>query len=104
MLKRFLQYYKPHRTLFWLDMTASLLVAVLGIVYPVITRAMLNDLIPNQKWQGILFAGLALLLIYLLRGLLNFFIQYQGHDGCQNAGHDAKRSVFSFGKAPVFLF
>ncbi|MBR2634185.1 MAG: ABC transporter ATP-binding protein [Clostridia bacterium] len=79
MLKRFLQYYKPHRTLFWLDMTASLLVAVLGIVYPVITRAMLNDLIPNQKWQGILFAGLALLLIYLLRGLLNFFIQYQGH-------------------------
>ena len=79
MLKRFLQYYKPHRTLFWLDMTASLLVAVLGIVYPVITRAMLNDLIPNQKWQGIFFAGLALLLIYLLRGLLNFFIQYQGH-------------------------
>lgn len=79
MLKRFLAYYKPHRLLFALDMLASLAVAVIGIVYPVITRHMLNDLIPNQKNRMIVICGIALLGVYLIRMLLNFFIQYYGH-------------------------
>ena len=79
MLKRFLAYYKPHRLLFALDMIASLAVAVIGIVYPMITRHMLNDLIPNQKHRMIVICGVALLGVYLIRMLLNFFIQYYGH-------------------------
>ena len=79
MLKRFLQYYKPHKKLFALDMGASLLVALIGIVYPIVTRRMLNDLIPNRNYRMILVFGLLLLLIYLARLLLNYFIQYQGH-------------------------
>ena len=79
MLKRFLRYYKPHKRLFCLDMAASLLVAISGIVYPVITRRMLNDLIPNREYRMIVFAGLGLLAIYLVRMGLNYFIQYQGH-------------------------
>ena len=79
MLKRFLAYYKPHRTLFALDMLASLTVALIGILYPMITRHMLNDLIPNEKYKMIVVAGLALLGVYLIRMLLNFFIQYYGH-------------------------
>ncbi len=79
MLKRFIAYYKPHKLLFSLDMGASLLVALIGILYPIITRAMLNDLIPNRNLQMIVLAGLFLLLLYILRMLLNYFIQYQGH-------------------------
>ena len=79
MLKRFLAYYKPHKLLFTLDMLASLAVALIGIVYPMITRHMLNDLIPNQKNRMIVICGIALLGVYLIRMLLNFFIQYYGH-------------------------
>lgn len=79
MLKRFLHYYKPHKKLFALDMGASLIVALISIVYPMITRTMLNDLIPNRNYRLILVFGLALLLIYVIRMLLNYFIQYQGH-------------------------
>ncbi len=79
MLKRFFAYYKPHKLMFALDMLASLLVAVIAIVYPIVTRKMLNDLIPNRKYQLIVAFGLALLGLYVLRLLLNFFIQYQGH-------------------------
>ena len=38
LLKKFLSYYGPHKLLFSLDMGASLLVALSGIVYPVVTR------------------------------------------------------------------
>ena len=79
LLKRFLSYYRPHKLLFSLDMGASLLVALSGIVYPVVTRTMLNDLIPNRQYRMIVIYGLTLLVIYLVRMGLNFFIQYKGH-------------------------
>ena len=61
MLKRFLSYYKPHRLIFTMDMLASLLVALIAIVYPIVTRHMLNDLIPNQKYRMIVIFGIVLL-------------------------------------------
>ncbi len=79
MLKRFIRYYRPHRLIFTLDMLAALLVALVGIVYPIITREMLNELIPDRAYRKIIFAGVGLLVLYLVRMGLNFFIQYYGH-------------------------
>ena len=79
MLKRFLSYYKPHKLIFTLDMLASLLVALVAIVYPIVTRTMLNDLIPNRNYRMIVVFGVGLLILYVVRMLLNFFIQYYGH-------------------------
>ena len=42
MLKRFLSYYKPHKKIFAMDMIASLLVSLIAIVYPILTREMLD--------------------------------------------------------------
>ncbi len=79
MLKRFLNYYKPHKKIFALDMCASFLLSLISIFYPIITRKMLNDLIPNRNFRMIIFLGLLLLGLYLVRMLLSYFIQYQGH-------------------------
>ena len=79
MLKKFLSYYKPHKKIFILDMLASLLVSSIGIVYPIITRSMINDLIPNKNLRMILICGISLMVLYLIKMGLNYFIQYQGH-------------------------
>ena len=79
MLKRFISYYKPHRLVFTLDMMAALAVALVGIVYPMITREMLNDLIPNRNYRMVIIFGVSLLALYIVRMLLNYFIQYYGH-------------------------
>lgn len=79
MIKRFIQYYKPHKRLFIMDMLASLMVSVFAIFYPILTRLMLNDLIPNRNYRMIVGAGLLMLGLYFLRMLLNYFIQYYGH-------------------------
>lgn len=62
-----------------LDLLASLTVAMVGIFYPIITRYMLNDFIPNKQYRAIIFFGALLLLLYVIRMMLNYFIQYQGH-------------------------
>ena len=79
MLKRFLAYYKPHKKIFILDMLASLMVALTAILYPVVTRTMLNELIPDRKYKMIIFFGVMLLAIYVIRMLLSYFVQYYGH-------------------------
>ena len=79
MLKRFISYYKPHKKIFLLDMGASLLVSLIAILYPMVTRKMLNDLIPNQNYRMIVIFGASLLILYAVRMGLNYFIQYQGH-------------------------
>lgn len=60
-------------------MGASLLISLIGIVYPMITRRMLNDLIPNRQYRLIVIFGIALLGVYIIRMLLNYFVQYYGH-------------------------
>ncbi len=79
LLKRFIVYYKPHIRVFILDMLASLAVAMIGIVYPIVTREMLNNLIPDRNYRMIVFFGILLLGLYFVRMLLNYFIQYYGH-------------------------
>ncbi|MBR0414872.1 MAG: ABC transporter ATP-binding protein [Clostridia bacterium] len=79
MLKRFLAYYKPHKLMFALDMAASVMISLLGMVYPVMTNKLLNDFIPNRAYRAILIAGGAVLLLYVVRALLRYFVQYYGH-------------------------
>lgn len=79
MLKRFLSYYKPHKKLFALDMLASLTVSLIGIAYPIVTRKMLNTLIPEKNYTMIIVAGVTVLGLYIAKMMLNYFIQYYGH-------------------------
>jgi len=79
MLKRFIAYYKPHKKLLVLDLLASLLISVIGMVYPVVTRNMLNDYIPNELYSAVIISGCVVLGLYILRMLLRYFVQYYGH-------------------------
>jgi len=79
MLKRFISYYKPHKKMLALDMLASLLISVIGMVYPIVTNKMLNIYIPEKMYTTIVAAGIVVLALYVLRMLLRYFVQYYGH-------------------------
>ena len=79
MLKRFIHYYRPYKKLLALDMLASLLISLIGMVYPVVTNKMLNIYIPQKMYTTIVIAGAVVLGLYILRLLLRYFVQYYGH-------------------------
>ena len=60
-------------------MMCSFFVALIGMGYPIITRYMLNDFIPNKKLDLVIICGISLFIIYLIRMLLRYFIQFYGH-------------------------
>ena len=62
-----------------LDLLASLLISLIGMVYPIVTNKMLNVYIPEKMYTTIVVSGLIVLALYALRMLLRYFVQYYGH-------------------------
>lgn len=79
MFKRFISYYKPHKVLFFFDMLASLFIALIGMLYPIFTRKIFNEYVANKNIDMIVFLTIVLLLLYIVRMILKFFVQYYGH-------------------------
>ena len=72
MLKRFIKYYKPHRSLFAITLAAAILGAVLTVFIPAITRRLLDESIPNEDVAGITRNLLFILLLVLLTTILSY--------------------------------
>ena len=95
MLKRFISYYKPYRKMLVLDMSASLLISLLAMVYPIVTNRMLNDYIPNKSYRSIIIAGVLVLCLYVARMFLQYFVQYYGHIIGVKMQSQMRRDLFS---------
>lgn len=79
MLKRFAGYYKPHKKLFIIDMICAFIISVFNLVYPYITKEIINNYVPNKLLYLLLAGTLILFVIYAVKALLNFVLQYWGH-------------------------
>ena len=105
MLRHFISYYKPYKGLFALDMLASLLIAAADLFYPMIARNIINDYVPNRNLRLLIIWLGALLLIYLSKMLLNYFVQYMGHVMGTRMQGDMRRDMFRhLQKLPLSFF
>lgn len=94
MMKTFLNYYKPHLKLFYLDMVCALVAALGDLVYPMITRQIMDVYIPDKNLRLILLWCFWLLLIYLLQTVMLYIMQYYGHIVGVRMQADMRRDVF----------
>ena len=104
MFKRFIAYYKPHKKILIPDLISSFLIAIIGIGYPVITRSMLNNWIPNRNITFIIIGSVSLILIYFVRALLRYFVQYYGHVMGANIEYDMRAEIFEHYQKLSFSF
>ena len=75
----FLHYFKNHKRLFAVDISCALMIALIDLACPLVTRASLYDLLPNGKF-GVFFSLMAACLaFYVLRSFLNYIVCYYGH-------------------------
>ena len=77
MFKKFISYYKRHYRLLILDLVCVIMVALIDIIFPYLTRYIING---NVKTIDILvLIGVALLVIYSLRYIFAYIVGYYGH-------------------------
>ena len=75
-------------------MTCALGNSAAGILYPIITRYMLNDLIPNRKFDQIIIYGSVLLGAYVLKMIMKYCVDYYGHMVGTGMQADMRREMF----------
>lgn len=88
------RYYKPHWKLFAADMLAALVLAVGDLFYPLITRNIINNFIPNRNIQLFIIWASILLGIYLAKIALNYFVLSWGHIMGVRMQADMRRDLF----------
>ncbi len=95
VIKRFISYYKPHKKLFFLDMACSLGSAILTLIFPLITKRILDVVIPNGNHNELIFLGTLLVAIYVMISLFSYFINYWGHIVGVRIEADIREDLFS---------
>lgn len=94
LLGIFVSYFRPHRGLFAADMACALLIALIDLAFPYVSRMCMYDLIPTSRY-GAFFAVVALLLAaYVLRSLLQYVVTYWGHTFGVLVEADIRRDLF----------
>ncbi|SFC56176.1 ABC transporter ATP-binding protein [Clostridium uliginosum] len=94
MIKKFTEFYKPYKKLFILDLITAFVAALCDLVYPMMTRTLVNDSIPNKNIRLIGIFALALLIIFIVKALCGYFMQYWGHVVGVRMQADMRRDVF----------
>ena len=103
-LKRFISYYRPERRLFLADLLAASIIAVLDLMFPIITRTYMKDFIPNRNLQAVLIWAGLLVVLYVLRLLCQYFVDYYGHVVGVNIEYRMRKDLFSHLQTLDFRF
>lgn len=103
-LKRFISYYKPERRLFFADLLAASIIAVLDLLFPIITRTFMKDFIPNRNLQAVLIWAGAMVVLYVLRLTCQYFVDYYGHVVGVNIEYRMRKDLFSHLQTLDFRF
>ncbi len=82
LFKKFIQYYKPYKIVFALDLFCALIVSVIDLAFPQLLRFLSSTFF--KRPADVIIAGLAklilaLLALYIIRAVCRFYITYQGH-------------------------
>ena len=90
----FLHYAARHKWLFALDMFCALVVALVDIIFPVLSRWCMNTLIPEGAWR--LFWGIMAVIVgaYVLRSIFLFIVWYWGHQFGIRIETEMRRDLF----------
>lgn len=95
MIKRFISYYGPHKKLFFLDMFCAFLVAALDLVFPMFTNTLLKNAIPNKDLRTIVIFAVVLALLYVVKLIANYIVDYWGHVMGVRLQYEMRKDVFS---------
>lgn len=97
VMKKFISYYKPYKTIFILDMMCALIISVIDLAFPQILNYLNTTLYLDTKEAilsslAVLFVGL--LIMYIIRAVCRFYVTGQGHIMGAKMESDMRQDLF----------
>ena len=103
-IREFAHYYRPHLGMFLLDMACASVISLVDIFFPVFTRQVLYDYIPNQLMRTFALMALLMLGLFLLRTAAQWLVTYLGHLVGVRIEADMRRDIFAHMQQLGFSF
>jgi len=103
-IREFASYYKPHMRMFLLDMACALVISLVDILFPVFTRRVLYDYIPNQMMRTFALMAALMLVMFLIRTAAQWVVTYLGHVMGVHIEADMRADIFAHMKKLGFSF
>ena len=100
----FLSYFKNHKKLFAVDILCACLIAAIDLVFPLITRSALYDMLPGKLYRTFFIVMAAVVGCYVLRSFLNYIVAYFGHMFGVGVEADIRKDLFSHMQTLSFDF
>ncbi len=93
-LQIFLSYFKPHKKLFIMDLACALMISVIDLAFPYVSRWCMYELLPKSAYQTFFAVMAVVFTAFLLRALLTYVICYWGHTFGILVEADIRRDLF----------
>ena len=90
----FLNYFKNHKGLFAIDVLCAVGIAAIDLMFPLVTRSALYDMLPGQMYRTFFIVMTAVVCCYVLRSVLNFVVAYLGHTFGIRVEADIRKDLF----------
>ena len=104
LLSIFLSYFRPHLGLFVLDMACALMISLIDLAFPYVSRACMYELIPENRYKAFFAVIVVLVAAYLLRAGLQYVVTYWGHTFGVLVEADIRQDLFSHLQSLSFGF
>lgn len=75
----FASYFKQHKWLLVLDLVCAVLVAAITLIFPMVSRYALQNILPTKNYLLFTYIMIGLLLSLILKTIFQFIVTYQGH-------------------------
>jgi len=100
----FLSYFKNHKKLFFIDVLCAVGIAAIDLLFPLVTRSALYDMLPEKMYQTFFTVMIAVLCCYVLRSVLQFIVAYFGHTFGIRVEADIRKDLFTHMQEMSFDF
>ena len=96
-LRKFITYYSPYKTVFFIDLLCAAFISIVDLAYPQILRVLTNTLFTKDSsliLHALPFIAAGLLFMYLIQSLCKYYVSYQGHMMGACMERDMRRQLF----------
>ena len=96
-LKKFIHYYGPYKTVFFIDLLCAAIISLVDLAYPQILRSATKTLFAQDKaiiLQALPWIAIGLFMMYVIQSFCKYYVSCQGHIMGAKMERDMRQELF----------
>lgn len=96
-LKKFIHYYGPYKTVFFIDLLCAAIISLVDLAYPQILRSATKTLFTQDKaiiLQALPWIAIVLFMMYVIQSFCKYYVSCQGHIMGAKMERDMRQELF----------